>query len=67
MGVRGGLVGRDTEKKARMVSLEILLVFALAVCGLLGVAYIGFQMAGERGNDSQLFEQQLDTLSGPSF
>ena len=64
---RIGLVGRDTEKKARFISLEVLLVFALAVCGLVGVGFIGWHLTDEREEATQTLEQQLDTLAGPSF
>lgn len=60
-----GLVGRDAEKKARMISLELLLVFALATIGLLGVAFIGVQMIDEQDEEAKSFERQLGTLAGP--
>ncbi len=50
-----------------MISLELLLVFGLAICGLVGVAILGVQITSEQGEEAQSFENQLGDLAGPSF
>ena len=63
MGGKGGLIERDTEKKARVISLEVLLVFALAVVGFVGIAFLGMNLTEDVGEEAHSLEQQLDKFA----